>query len=72
MPRVAARLLDQRVLELVIADDGVGYDVTATTRMGSKLIRNLTTQLQGEIKLGTLDGRGTRIAIRFPLIVASS
>jgi two-component sensor histidine kinase len=69
---VALTRVDDRHAELVIADDGIGYDVTATTRMGSKLIRNLTSQLQGEIKLGTQGGRGTRMAIRFPLLAASS
>jgi len=63
--------IDKQNAELVIADDGVGYDVTATARMGSKLIRNLTSQLQGELKLGGQKGEGTRMAIRFPLLAVS-
>ena len=64
--------VDDRHAELVIADDGVGYDVTSTARMGSKLIRSLTGQLQGELKLGAQNGQGTRIAIRFPLLAVTA
>lgn len=55
--------------ELVVEDNGVGTDLTAPARMGSKLIRNLARQLGGELKTGA--ERGTRISVLFPLHAAN-
>ncbi|RYG29219.1 MAG: hypothetical protein EON93_17075 [Burkholderiales bacterium] len=51
--------------ELVIVDDGVGSELTAQNRMGSKLMRNLARQLGGELRTGA--EKGTRVVVRFPL-----
>ena len=54
-----------KAAELVIADDGVGSDLNAQNRMGSKLMRNLARQLGGELRTGSESG--TRVMVQFPV-----
>lgn len=56
---------DGEMADLVLTDDGIGSDVTAPQRMGSKLMRNLARQLGGDLRQGA--ETGTRISVRFPL-----
>ncbi len=52
--------------ELAISDDGVGAPVTASTGMGTRLMRNLARQLGGELRMGA--ERGSRLVVTFPLV----
>lgn len=61
---VKLRPLSKQEAELVIADDGVGYDVTAKSGMGSKLIRGLASQLGGDLQMTSSEG--TTFILRFP------
>ncbi|HSS13827.1 MAG TPA: sensor histidine kinase, partial [Rhizomicrobium sp.] len=53
-------------LHLVIADDGGGYDDSGESGgLGRRLIRSLAHQVQGELKIETAPGKGTRIELVF-------
>jgi two-component sensor histidine kinase len=53
-------------LRLVIADNGEGYDDNAETGgLGRRLIQSLAQQIQGQVKIKTAPGKGTRIELIF-------
>jgi len=53
-------------LHLVISDDGGGYDDNGESGgLGRRLIRSLAHQVQGELKIETAPGKGTRIELVF-------
>lgn len=53
--------------ELVVSDDGCGYDVSNTdrSRLGLWLVSGLADQLRGDLDMDT--GRGVRARLSFPL-----
>jgi len=57
------------VVELAVADDGVGFpkdlDYTNTETLGMQLVTNLVGQLRGTLEADF--SSGTRFVIRFPL-----
>jgi two-component sensor histidine kinase len=65
---VSATQTDDHV-NIIIRDDGVGIpkdvDVSRSTSLGLKLIRNLVLQLNGSVTI-TSD-RGTEVTVNFPL-----
>ncbi len=80
--RVKLRPVSAKEGELTISDDGVGYDVTAKSGMGSKLIRGLASQLDGDLQIKSghsapsqeasghaRPGQGTTFVLRFPTAV---
>lgn len=56
---------DANIVNLVIEDDGPGYEFGATGGMGSKLINGFVGQLGGTLEVGT--GSGTKVVVSFPL-----
>lgn len=57
-------------LSLVVSDDGVGFDaraVTPRTGFGLLGIRERVLALQGELRIESQPGRGTRMHIQLPL-----
>lgn len=67
---VTARALDGSRAELVIADDGVGYEPSDDHRgMGTRLVRALGQQLGSDF--GYAQDNGTRFSIRFAARPAS-
>ena len=63
------RKLDENTGELIIKDNGVGIDKTKKdmkTSLGCEIIKNLTKQLDGEIKYLDVDN-GTGFRLLFPL-----
>lgn len=54
--------------ELVIIDDGVGAPMSASSGMGTRLMRDLARQLGGEFRMGA--ETGSRLVVRFPLMTA--
>ncbi|HKQ10141.1 MAG TPA: sensor histidine kinase [Rhizomicrobium sp.] len=53
-------------LHLVIADNGEGYDDTHESGgLGRRLIQSLAQQVQGQVKITTAPGQGTRIELIF-------
>lgn len=65
--RIALRLTPQGY-SLTCADNGVGlppdFDITQTTSLGLKIVRTLTDQLNGELRIHTTNG--TTFEILFP------
>src|SRR6185503_16259916 len=61
-------------LELVVADDGRGFDAAAPESDGSGLrgLRDRVELFGGRIDIGSRPGRGTRIAARVPCAAAST
>jgi glucose-6-phosphate-specific signal transduction histidine kinase len=64
----------ESVLELVVRDDGVGFDVAATHkqaaqpgRLGLLGMRERVQILRGSLEVQSEPGRGTRIRASFPL-----
>jgi len=54
------------LLRLVIADNGEGYDNTGESAgLGHRLIQSLAHQVQGEVKIDTAPGKGTRTELIF-------
>jgi two-component sensor histidine kinase len=63
---VSLRLLSDRDAELRISDNGKGYDTTApATGIGSRLVRGLVAQLDGDVEM--LSATGTTFRLRFKL-----
>ena len=63
------RKLDENTGELIIWDNGVGIDKTKKDMkhsLGCEIIKNLTKQLDGEIKYLDVD-EGTGFRLLFPL-----
>lgn len=66
--RIALLQTEAGWCELVVADDGCGFDPASaegTTSLGLSLVRTLARQLRGQATLNTVDGVEARIA--FPL-----
>ncbi len=63
--------IENEMIELVIADNGVGmpegFDMAHSTGFGMTLVRLLTDQLAGTVSLTSGPGRGTRFTILFGL-----
>jgi signal transduction histidine kinase len=64
----------ESVLELVVRDDGVGFDVTSTLaqpdrrgHLGLLGMRERAQILGGSLEVDSEPGRGTRIRIQFPV-----
>jgi two-component sensor histidine kinase len=59
------------LLELGVADDGVGFaparDWRQSGSLGLQLVGDLVDQLDGEVLLESGPGRGTRFQVRFPV-----
>ena len=55
--------------ELMVADNGVGYDLTRNPGMGTRLIRSLAVQLGGQPEFAF--NAGTRFTVRFNLAKAN-
>ncbi|CAG5009162.1 hypothetical protein DYBT9275_04436 [Dyadobacter sp. CECT 9275] len=55
-------------LELSIKDDGVGFD-SSLKQLGNGLknIQQRTSKLNGEVRITSAPGQGTRLSIRFPV-----
>jgi PAS domain S-box-containing protein len=66
--RVGMRSYDNDMVELIVADNGVGFPVDLDSRkkssLGLNLIDALVKQLQGEIELRKEEGTGFRITFR--------
>jgi two-component system sensor histidine kinase UhpB len=69
----------ESVLELVVRDDGVGFDVTSTLaqtdrrgHLGLLGMRERAQILGGSLEVDSEPGRGTRIRIRFPISEADA
>ncbi len=61
---------NERALELVIVDDGVGFDPAARRGPGHMGLGNMRTraaELGGELLVESAVGRGTRVVVRVPL-----
>ena len=56
-------------LELVISDEGCGFDAGATrgTGLGLVSMRERARLMSGECRITAAAGRGTRVAVRVPL-----
>lgn len=69
---VGAQLSDPGVLELFVADDGIGIadglSGSDTGTLGMQLVRSLAQQIDGTI--GMNNERGARISVRFPAMAA--
>ncbi|GEM_PF-1191690 len=70
MVNISLRLLGNKLVEITVADNGVGIseevDVNSSTSLGMKLVSLLTThQLMGELDVRR--ERGTSITVRFAL-----
>jgi two-component system, sensor histidine kinase PdtaS len=64
---VSARSVDRSILEVKVADDGIGFeDSPSASGLGQKLIRGLVGQLGGSYECVT-NGAGTRSVLRFPM-----
>jgi signal transduction histidine kinase len=68
-----------RVLELIVRDDGVGFDVASTLdqaaqrgRLGLSGMRERVEILGGTLAVDSSPGHGTRIRISFPLTLAGT
>lgn len=62
---------DADTLELVVEDDGVGFDVgdePPTGHLGLANLRQRTAALGGMMDIDSSPGRGTRLRIRLPLV----
>ena len=62
---------DQNEVEIVIEDDGKGFDTSLspnilTSGLGLKTIKERSYKLQGECKIESTLGKGTIIHMRFP------
>lgn len=59
--------------ELTVTDDGVGlpegFDDTAVTGLGLKIMRVFAGQLGGEVVVSSDPGGGASFSLRFPLTV---
>jgi two-component system, NarL family, sensor histidine kinase UhpB len=63
------RLLKRDHLELIIADDGIGFDPTAkTSGIGLRNIRNRVGLYNGEVMIRSGPGKGCELLVRIPLI----
>ncbi|WP_161601082.1 sensor histidine kinase [Neoaquamicrobium microcysteis] len=51
--------------QLIVADNGPGFDANARKGMGSRLIRGLASQLDGDVRVEA--DSGTKITVTFPL-----
>jgi signal transduction histidine kinase len=72
MPRQNARSAD--LLDLVIRDDGVGFDTASTLeqavhdrRLGLLGMRERVQILGGDLEIESQPGRGTRIRVSVPV-----
>jgi two-component system NarL family sensor kinase len=60
--------ISRQFIEMVIADDGVGFDTgAATSRNGLKNIRARVDNLKAEYRLESNPGRGTQWTMRFKM-----
>jgi signal transduction histidine kinase/ligand-binding sensor domain-containing protein len=70
---VVVRLVQRdRAVELVVADDGVGFDpldrdAGASTGTGLASARQRAARLRGELEIASRPGGGTRVTLRAPL-----
>ncbi len=59
------------VLEIVVADDGVGlpadFDLEQSSSLGLSIVRTLIGELGGSVHLGANPGGGTRVALTVPV-----
>ena len=66
--RVSLTLNEAGLLELMVADDGIGQGGDSTlitgTSFGSRLVQLLCIQMDGEVQIETERGRSTRVAVR--------
>jgi signal transduction histidine kinase/ligand-binding sensor domain-containing protein len=68
--RVALRItVEDGVLELEVADDGQGLSTNEAGRAGNGLanMRERVAELDGEVRIESHPGKGTRIQVRVPL-----
>jgi signal transduction histidine kinase len=69
--QVTVRLqADSRRVQLEVADDGRGFDVTAEpadTGLGLHTMRDRVTELGGRLTVDSAPGEGTRVRACFPL-----
>jgi signal transduction histidine kinase len=57
-------------VELIVSDDGCGFDETARNKprsFGLRGIQERIRQLNGEITITSRPGKGTKIALRLPI-----
>jgi signal transduction histidine kinase len=64
--------IDDRLLELLVDDDGVGFDPAATTgrqdgHFGLAIMRERAQLCAGECDVGRRPGGGTRVLLRVPV-----
>ncbi len=69
--RVEVAVSDE-VLEVDITDDGHGIHPGAPAGVGTSSMRERTEELGGQLRIGSADGSGTRVNVRFPLHVERS
>ncbi|MDF1666572.1 MAG: PAS domain S-box protein, partial [Planctomycetota bacterium] len=66
---IKLKIIDQAVIEIEVADDGIGFpadkDFRTSDSLGLQLVNDLIEQLKGEIHL-EVDG-GSRFIARFPM-----
>jgi len=71
---IASRLLDEKQIELIVEDDGLGWENTSATarEVGGFGLANIRSRLdalypdKNELRMETPSTGGTRIVIRFP------
>lgn len=66
---------DSRQVRLVVDDDGAGFDpsaarAAASDSFGLQAIAERAAQLGGHLDVDSAPGRGTRLAVQLPLVVA--
>jgi signal transduction histidine kinase len=67
--KIAMRI-DGRELEVVVADDGVGFDATKRAGVGHDGLGNMARRMKeagGSVLIDSAPGAGTRITFRVPL-----
>ena len=67
--RISLRRAEPMRAELLVEDDGIGFDDSAPPAgigLGSKILRSMAANLHGEI-VRNAAAKGTSISIRFPL-----
>ena len=66
---------DSRQVRLVVDDDGAGFNpsaarAAASDSFGLQAIAERAAQLGGHLDVDSAPGRGTRLAVQLPLVVA--